>query len=198
MFTVTLLNEPARRKPHLWKCLGFLPIPDKEKNTNGRHLRHYHAALDTLLDSLVKYQTHPPVVRIRLGEEYRYCRARIWVVNFIADGLANEALTGRKQSRGESTRRLCCACLTPSEISSSVNHKCKFLTQYGMEKLTIAALGPEGTPTSPTGDSPFESAFLPTIEEKHRGMCRRLLRSRMKICTAILSTCKRLMEAGGG
>ena len=31
--------------------------------------------VDTLLDSLVECQTHPPVVWIRLGEEYPYCRA---------------------------------------------------------------------------------------------------------------------------
>ena len=106
MFTTTLLNEDCRRKPHLWKCLGFLPSPEKKKNDNGRHVRYYHAALDAMLVSIEKAQKDPPLIRVRLGNEFRYCIARILMVNFICDGLANEVLTGRRQSRTDQTCRL--------------------------------------------------------------------------------------------
>ena len=76
MFTTTLLNEDCRRKPHLWKCLGFLPSPNKKKNDNGRHVRYYHAALDAMLVSIEKAQKDPPLIRVRLGNEFRYCNPK--------------------------------------------------------------------------------------------------------------------------
>ena len=142
MFTLSILNEDAKRKPHLWKPLGFLPDPGKQCQ-DGSRVRNYHAALGVLLSQVAQLQETPPTVRVRLGGEYKYLVARIYVINCICDCLANELLVGRRQWRLNGCRRLCRACHVSFSDSSDAMHRCQFLTQYAMERIAIAALGPE-------------------------------------------------------
>jgi len=188
MFTLSIFTEECRRKPHLWKCLGFLPMPIKSKKHSTIKIRHYHASLDCMLSKLIHYQKKPPLVRVRIGEEYRYLFARFCIVNFISDGLANETLTGRMQSRGTGCRRLCRACHTPTKLCSDVNQSCRFLCQHGMEKLTIAALGPPDDERNPDNDNENTRfhRFLSTKDKKDHGHYKRLLNARMLICQDVL------------
>ena len=182
MFTLSIFNEGCRRKPHLWKCLGFLPMPKKVKYHSDIKLRHYHAALDRMLSGLVECQENPPLARVRIGDEFRYVKAKFCVVNIIADGLGNEALTGRKQSRRDGCNRLCRACHTPTASCTLVNRPCKFLCQYAIEKLTISGFGP---PADEAEHTTFHR-YVSSQDKKSQACFRRLLNHRMKICQGVL------------
>ena len=107
------------------------------------------------------------MIRLRLGDEFRYCIAKIRIVNFICDGLANEVLTGRKHSRTDQTSRLCRACHTHSLKSDAVYRNCSFLTQHAMECLTIAALGPEEPDAGSTPDDEGQNTFVTEFLADH-------------------------------
>ena len=68
MFTLSILNEDAKRKPHLWKPLGFLPHPGKQC-ADGSRVRNYHAALGRLLSQVAELQKTPPILRVRLQSQ---------------------------------------------------------------------------------------------------------------------------------
>ena len=191
MFTLTLLTDQSKHKAHLWRPLGYLPLQDRKNGSSGRNVRNYHRVLDMMLAGLVEAQRKPPVVRLRLGDEYRFVRARVFLVNCICDGLANEALVGRVQNRTAGCPRLCRACHTATTDSSTPNNPCRFVSQYAMERLTVAALGPEPIADPPLGQntSPFEWYM-----ERKQGVttatgmesANKLLRQRQKVCERIL------------
>ena len=183
MFTLSIFTEECKHKPHLWRPLGFIPPADKKAGSSGRKVRNYHRILDAMFAGIVEAQRKPPLVRIRLGNEFRYLLARIYLVNCICDGLANEVLVGRIQNRQANCPRLCRACHTRTADSSSPNSCCQYISQYAMEKLTIAALGP----------SPQEepSKFQMFLEEefrlkRDRGKMAKLLGHRKRICSRVL------------
>ena len=151
MMSLTCMTEEQRRKPENWRCLGYIPkLPKKsikvgEKDVripSSFHLLNYHKVLDVLLEGLVKCQHSNPAFRMRVGNQYKWARAHIHVNNMIADGLAIDQVCCRYVWHGKCPR-ICVACHTfQEEANQTGNLDCRFLTQWGIEKMIVAALGP--------------------------------------------------------
>ena len=104
-------------------------------------MRNYHIALTAALEEFIALQKNPPIVRLRLGDQFQLVRAQLFWVNTIADGLANEQLVGRIQNRTSSSR-LSRACHCLQHLADDSKHCCKFLRQAAIERLVVAALSP--------------------------------------------------------
>jgi hypothetical protein len=145
VFTLTLFTNKTRNSAKHWRVLALLPASSsrtqKKKYAFGASVRNYHIALSAALEEFIALQKNPPIVRLRLGDQFRLVRARLYWVNTIADGLANEQLVGRIQNR-TSSPRLSRACHCPQHLADDNRHHCKLLRQTAMERLVVAALGP--------------------------------------------------------
>jgi len=110
----------------------------------GASVRNYHIALRAALNEFITLQKNPPMIRLRIGNEFQMVRARLFWVNTIADGLANEQLVGRIQNRTTSPR-LSRGCHCPQHLADCSLIDCQFLRQASIERLVMAALGPLST-----------------------------------------------------
>ena len=193
MYTLSCFTEEQRRNPANWRCLGYIPKLPKgsmqvgEENRNipmGYHLRNYHKVMDVLLEGVVAAQKVPPTLRMRVGSEYKWGKGHIHVNNMIADGLAIDVVSGRCQTYKNSPR-ICVSCHTrQKDANCTGNMKCKFLTQWGIEKMVIAALGPED---NNNGDSEFSRALSALcLTQKGTARQKSALSLRMKIVQTIL------------
>ena len=154
VFTLTLLREFVRQRPDCWRPLGFVPqfrksssavdrVQKQSKSTAGCLIRNYHLVLDSLLAGIVECQKNPPVVRMRLGNEWKFVSVRIYLEAVLGDALSNDVICGHVQSRSSSSMRLCRACHIPQIVSDDPAHCCKYLIQAHIERITLSALGPE-------------------------------------------------------
>ena len=145
VFTLTLLCNKARNIPKHWRVLALLPPSisqsQKKKYVFGASVRNYHIALNAALKEFIDLQKDPPLVRLRLGNQFQWVRAHFFWVNTIADGLANEHLVGRIQNR-TSSPRLSRGCHCPQHLADDWQHQCRYLNQAPLERLVMAALGP--------------------------------------------------------
>ena len=145
VFTLTILSNQLRNTSKYWRVLALLPSSvcqtQKKKQVFGASVRNYHIALRAALKEFGELQKNPPTVRLRLGDEFNMVRARLFWINAIADGLANEQLVGRIQNR-ISSPRLSRGCHCPQHIAENSHLQCKFLRQASIERLVMAALGP--------------------------------------------------------
>lgn len=160
VFTLSLFREAVCQKPECWRPLGFVPefrksssalerVQKQSKITSGRLVRNYHRVLDTILSGLIDCQKSPPIVRIRLGNEWKFVRVNIILEAILGDALSNDVICGRVQNRSATSMRLCRACHVPQKESDDSRHCCKFLVQSHMERITLAALGPEMDSSNP-------------------------------------------------
>ncbi len=145
VFTLTLLCNEVRNTAKYWRVLALLPssisMNKKKKQTFGASVRNYHIALCAALKDFAELQKNPPIVRLRLGNEFKFVRARFFWVNTIADGVANEELVGRIQNR-TSSPRLSRGCHCPQHKADCTFLQCQFVRQAPIEQLVMTALGP--------------------------------------------------------
>ena len=185
VFTLTLFTNEIRNQDKSWRVLALLPSSlshkQRKKHSFGASVRNYHIALKQALAEFIELQRNPPIVRLRLGDEYQYVRARLFWVNTIADGLANESLTGRIQNRNNSPR-LSRGCHCPQHLSDDATLSCNYLRQSAIERLSVAALGPLQDNCQQWIDY-LES--IPNIKE--RRAAESSLKYRKKIAQAILN-----------
>lgn len=183
VFTLTLFTNQIRNSDTYWRVLALLPssLSQKQRKQHvfGASVRNYHTALKHAFDEFIQLQKHPPIVRLRLGDQFQNVRARLYWVNTIADGLANENLTGRIQNRNCSPR-LSRGCHCPQHLSAESNLSCRFLRQDAIERLTVAALGP--SPEDTQWDNYLNS--LGSTQAKKAAASS--LKTRMKMAQAIL------------
>jgi hypothetical protein len=136
VFTLTLFTNKIRNSPKHWRVIALLPASSsrtqKKKYAFGASVRNYHIALNAALEEFIALQKNPPIVRLRLGDQFRLVRARLYWINTIADGLANEQLVGRIQNR-TSSPRLSRACHCPQHSADDSGHCCKFIRQSAIE-----------------------------------------------------------------
>ena len=193
MYTLSCLTEEQRRNPKNWQCLGYIPkLPKGSMQVGeetrevpmGYHLRNYHKVLDVLLEGVVAAQKVPPTLRMRVGIEYKWGKGHIHVNNMIADGLAIDVVSGRCQTYSHS-QRICVCCHTrQKDADKTGNLRCNFITQWGIEKMTIAALGPE---EAVSGESEFSEALNALcLTKKETARQKAALRLRMKIIQVVL------------
>jgi hypothetical protein len=124
---------------------------------------------------------NPPIVRLRLRNQYQNVRARIFWVNTIANGLANEALTGRIQNR-TSSPRLSRGCHCPQHLADDSLLLCRLLRQAEIECLTVVALGPS------LDDSSGWNDYLDSLQNaKSRRGAESMLTTRKKMAQAMFS-----------
>jgi hypothetical protein len=206
VFTLTLFREHIRQRPDCWRPLGFVPqfrknssanerVQKQSKTTTGRLVRNYHCVLDTLLAGIVECQNSPPIVRIRIGNEWKFVRVNIILEAILGDALSNDVICGRVQSRAGSPR-LCRACHIPQEFSHDTRHCCKFLVQRHMERITLSALGPETDSSNENYFNQWDAFVDEKVTEAgdrndsfKKGLRHKYaagLRRRMNICTQIL------------
>ena len=184
VFTLTIFTNRVRNSDSYWRVLALLPASlcqkQRKKHSFGASVRNYHTALRQAFSEVIELQRNPPIVRLRLGNQYRNVRARIFWVNTIADGLANEALTGRVQNRNSSPR-LSRGCHCPQHLADDSSLYCKFLRQAAIEHLTMAALGPTIEERSEWDD------YLDYLDSsKSRRAAESALKMRKKIASSIL------------
>lgn len=185
VITLTLFTNGIRNQDKYWRVLALLPTSlcqdQRKKHSYGASVRNYHLALKLALAELTEVQRNPPIVRLRLGDQYRYVRARIFWVNTIADGLANESLTGRIQNRNSSPR-LSRGCHCPQIFADDSTRVCKYIRQAAVEQLTVAALGPPVEVPNQWND------YLESLESnKERRAAESSLKIRKKLAQAILN-----------
>ena len=139
---------------------------------------------------------NPPVVRMRLGNEWKFVTVRIYLEAVLGNALSNDVICGHVQSRSSSSMHLCRACHIPQIVSDDPAHCCKYLIQAHMECITISALGPE----TDTGNPEYQSQWVafvnemivnlgnPTVTQKRslRRKYQSALRRRKEICSQIL------------
>jgi hypothetical protein len=207
VFTLTLLRESIRQRADCWRPLGFVPqfrksssaeerVQKQSKKSAGRLVRNYHLVLDALLADIVECQKNPPIVRMRLGNEWKFVTVRIFLVAVLGDALSNDVICGRVQSRSSSSMRLCRACHIPQIVSDNSAHCCRYLVQENMERITISALGPETDNNNPDYQNQWEAYVTQMIENlgpatvTQKAAVRRkyttALQRRIEICTQIL------------
>ena len=58
-----------------------------------------------MLSQIEEHQKDPPVIKLRLGGEYKYVFSHLYLINYICDGLVNEVLVGRRQYKGRGEAR---------------------------------------------------------------------------------------------
>jgi hypothetical protein len=207
VFTLTLLRESVRQGPDCWRPLGFVPqfrknssaverVQKQSKQTAGRLVRNYHLVLDALLAGIVECQKNPPIVRMRLGNEWKFVTVRIFLASVLGDALSNDVICGRVQSRSRASMRLCRACHVPQTASDNSFHCCKYIVQKHMERIIISALGPETDPSN-TAYQNIWGAFVDAMVSNH-GPCtvtqkatlhrkyEVALHRRKEICTQVL------------
>ena len=208
VFTLSLFTESVRRKPDSWRPLGFIPqfrkassalerVQKQSKHTIGRLVRNYHRILDSLLSGFVECQKNPPIVRIRLGNEWKFVMVRLFLEAILGDALSNDVICGRVQNRNGSLR-LCRACHIPQGISHDPFYRCIFFVQRHIERIIVAALGPESDPSFPTYGNVWEAFVTEKIRQtgevrpRHVNSLRNkydlALRRRKEICSQILHT----------
>jgi hypothetical protein len=145
VFTLTLFSNKIRNSSKYWRLLALLPAStnqrQKKRYVFGASVRNYHLALKAAFEEFIQLQQKPPMVRVRLGDQFLWVRARLFWINTIADGLANDQLVGRIQNRTTSPR-LSRGCHCPQHMADECMHLCKFPTQSAIECLVVAALGP--------------------------------------------------------
>jgi hypothetical protein len=135
--------------------------------------------LKAAFEEFISLQKNPPTVRLRIGNEVRMVRARLFLVNIVADGLANEQLVGRIQNRTTSPR-LSRACHCPQHLADNYRLSCRYLRQKSLERLVVAGLGP-------ISDSPDWLHYLNYLpDQPRRKAAERSLQIRKKISTGIL------------
>ena len=207
VFTLTLLRESVRRQPDCWRPLGFVPqfrksssalerVEKQSKITTSRSVRNYHLVLDTILAGLIECQRSPPIVRIRFGNEWKFCVANIFMEALLGDALSNDVVTARVQNRSHTSFRLCHACHTPTSLSNDPRHRCMFLVQRAIERITLSALGPEEDLSNPHYFNQWDAFVDEMVSEtpnltdsQTRGLRRKYaagLTRRKAICTEIL------------
>jgi hypothetical protein len=207
VFTLTLLRESVRRQPDCWRPLGFVPqfrksssalerVEKQSKITTSRSVRNYHLVLDTILAGLIECQRSPPIVRIRFGNEWKFCVANIFMEALLGDALSNDVVTARVQNRSHTSFRLCRACHTPTSLSNDPRHRCMFLVQRAIERITLSALGPEEDLSNPHYFNQWDAFVDEMVSEtpnltdsQTRGLRRKYaagLTRRKAICTEIL------------
>jgi hypothetical protein len=175
VFTLSLFPEHIRRRPECWRPLGFVPQFRKKsaalerslnatKQTSGRLVRNYHRVLDTLLAGVVAAQKAPPIVRLQLGDEWKFVKVRIVVNAILGDALSNDVICGRVASRN-GTLRLCRACHITQRMSDDPNHHCKYLKQAHLERIILSALGPETDISNESYSSSWDAFVEIQIEE---------------------------------
>jgi hypothetical protein len=145
----------------------------------------------------VECQKNPPIVRIRLGNEWKFVMVRLFLEAILGDALSNDVICGRVQNRNGSLR-LCRACHIPQGISHDPFHRCKFFVQRHIERIIVAALGPESDPSFPTYGNVWEAFVTEKIRQtgevrpRHVNSLRNkydlALRRRKEICSQILHT----------
>ena len=158
VFTLTLFSNKIRNSSKYWRVLALLPAStsqkQKKKYVFGASVRNYHVALRAAFEEFVSLQKNPPIVRLRLGDQFLMVRARFFWINTIADGLANDHLVGRIQNRTTSPR-LSRGCHCPQQTADDCMYHCKFIRQVSIECLVVAALGP--SPDSPQWENYINS-----------------------------------------
>jgi hypothetical protein len=206
VFTLSLFKEEIRQRAECWRPLGFVPqfrksssalerVEKQSKTSAGRLVRNYHRILDTLLAGIVECQNSPPIVRLRLGNEWKFVRVNIIMEALLGDALSNDVICGRVQSR-RGTLRLCRACHVPQSDSHDTRHRCKFLVQRHIERITLSALGPDMDPSNPNYFNQWDAfvnqmvakAEYTTNSQKQRlrHKYETALLKRKSICTEIL------------
>jgi hypothetical protein len=183
VFTLTLLANKVRNLSKYWRVLALLPSSlcqtRTKKHTFGASVRNYHIALKEALDEFTTLQKQPPLVRLRIGNEVRMVKARLYWVNTIADGLANELLVGRIQNRTTSPR-LSRACHCPQHLADNSRYQCRYIRQQSIERLVMAGLGPHP-------DNPGWKTYLHSLNKQELvNAAERLLVNRKKTSQAIL------------
>ena len=154
VFTLTLFTESVRQNPGVWRPLGFMPefrksssalerVQKQSKMTASRLVRNYHRVLDTILLGIVECQKSPPIVRIRIGNEWKFVQVRIFLEAVLGDALSNDVICGRVQNRTDTSLRLCRACHIPQRLANDPRHCCQYFVQRHIERIIISALGPE-------------------------------------------------------
>jgi hypothetical protein len=168
VFTLSLLRESARQRPDCWRPLGFVPqfcksssalerVQKQSKQTAGRIVRNYHLVLDALLAGIVECQKNPPIVRLRIGNEWKFVKVRIFLQAVLGDALSNDVICGWVQSRSSASMRLCRACHIPQVVSDDSSHCCQYLIQKHMERIIISALRPETDTSNPDYHSQWDA-----------------------------------------
>ena len=145
VFTLSLIKEEARRSHRSWRPLGFVPCyynPHSKKKVFGKNVRNYHRILDALLESVVEVQNNPPTMKVILGDQFSYQRIVVKTDFLIGDGLNADQVTGRVCARND-TERISHACHASSRDADNPLHQCRFFMASFLERLTIAALGPD-------------------------------------------------------
>jgi hypothetical protein len=183
VFTLTLFTNNVRNSSKYWRVLALLPSSlyhkQTKKHTFGASVRNYHIALTAAFQEFISLQKNPPIVRLRIGNEVQMVRARLFWVNTIADGLANEQLVGRIQNR-MSSPRLSRACHCPQHLADNYRLHCRYLREKSVERLVVAGLGPSST-------SDGWSNYLNSIEDQSlRKTAELALEVRKKIAKGIL------------
>ena len=185
VFTLTLFTNGIRNSSKYWRVLALLPASlcqkQRKKHTFGASVRNYHLALKEALADFIHLQKNPPIVRIRLGEQFQFRKARLYWVNTIADGLANENLTGRIQNRSCSPR-LSRGCHCPQHCADHSHISCNYLTQTAIECLTVAALGP-----SPNDTSSWNTYLQSLDTNREKKSAESFLKTRKKLAQLILN-----------
>jgi hypothetical protein len=153
--------------------------------------------INALLADIVECQTNPPIVRMRIGNEWKLVKVRIFLEAVLGDTLSNDVICGRVQSRSSSSMWLCHACHIPQVLSDNAAHCCKYLIQKHMERIIISALGPDTDISNPAYHNQCWEAFVNEKIDDHgdvtvtqkvalRRTYQAALHRRKDICTQIL------------
>jgi hypothetical protein len=118
-----------RNSPKYWWVLAVLPCigTGKKKRTHafGGTTRNYHAALNVAFFEIIECQLVPPLLRMRIGNEYQYrWVAPIWM-GTIVNAEAKEMLLGRVQDRSKHSPRL-----THASCMSHIHGRHRSLLQF--------------------------------------------------------------------
>jgi hypothetical protein len=164
--------------------------------TASRLVCNYHRVLDTILLGIVECQKSPPIVRIRIGNEWKFVQVRIFLEAVLGDALSNDVICGRVQNRTDTSLRLCRACHIPQRLANDPRHCCQYFVQRHIERIIISALGPETDQSNDKYFNQWDAFVNAKVEEFHdrTGTFKKSLRHkydaalhrRMSICTEIL------------
>ena len=185
VFTLTLFTNQIRNSDVYWRVMALLPASlcqqQRKKHSFGASVRNYHIALHHAFAEFIDLQKNPPIVRLRLGDQFQNVRAHLFWVNTIADGLANESLTGRIQNR-HSSPRLSRGCHCPQHLADRSDLVCKYIQQTAIERLSMAALGPPND-----GNEGWKSYIASIDSIKAKRAAESALKTRKKIAQSILN-----------
>jgi hypothetical protein len=161
LFTVGVIKRNVvRERDACWHVLGFIPnmkkateeakvmdtaegdAPPKNKNSTGKVLRTYHAALSKILEPLSDAQKTDITFPFRAGNKAKFVSLKMPLMMVIGGTLSSDGICARKLQFYGPIPRISRGCYTPGQMSSMLDVDCHPPNRHVIEGLASAALGP--------------------------------------------------------